>query len=91
MLAEPENRFGVSSSTVCRIIQRLGPLLAIEPVSRQADASQRLWIVDGTLVPVRDRGVGASSRNHRFSANVQVALSAVGVRGVCGAGRSGRY
>ncbi len=26
--------FGASSSTVCRVIQRLGPLLALEPVSR---------------------------------------------------------
>ncbi|MFC5245719.1 transposase family protein, partial [Streptomyces atrovirens] len=68
--------FGVSSSTVCRVIQRLGPLLAIEPVSRPADAADRLWIVDGTLVPVRDRKVGASSRNYRFSANVQVIVDA---------------
>ncbi|MFK0025063.1 transposase family protein [Streptomyces sp. NPDC090798] len=33
-------------------------------------------IVDGTLVPVRDRKVGASSRNYRFSANVQVIIDA---------------
>ncbi|MDQ0812027.1 hypothetical protein QFZ63_003741 [Streptomyces sp. B3I7] len=36
----------------------------------------RLWIVDGTLIPVRDRTVGASSRNYRFSANVQVIIDA---------------
>jgi hypothetical protein len=35
-----------------------------------------LWIVDGTLIPVRDRQVGASSRNYRFSANVQVIIDA---------------
>nr|WP_107912430.1 transposase family protein [Streptomyces chartreusis] len=64
--------FGVSSSTVCQVIQRLGPLLALEPVSRPADAADRLWIVDGTLIPVRDRRVAASSRNYRFSADVQV-------------------
>lgn len=68
--------FGVSSSTVCRVIQRLGPLLALEPVTRTADAADRLWIVDGTLVPVRDRSVGSSSRNYRFSANVQVIVDA---------------
>ena len=68
--------FGVSSATVCRVIKRLGPLLALEPVSRPADAADRLWIVDGTLVPVRDRKVGASSRNYRFSANVQVIIDA---------------
>ncbi|KUL34731.1 IS5/IS1182 family transposase [Streptomyces regalis] len=68
--------FGISSSTVCRVIQRLGPMLALEPVSRPAEAADRLWIVDGTRVPVRDRRVGASSRNYRFSANVQVIVDA---------------
>jgi hypothetical protein len=68
--------FGVSPATVCRVIQRLRPLLAIEPASRPAEAVDRLWIVDGTLIPVRDRQVGASSRNYRFSANVQVIIDA---------------
>ncbi|MFF4041344.1 transposase family protein [Streptomyces sp. NPDC001816] len=68
--------FGVSSSRVCRVIQRLGPLLAREPVSRPADAPERIWIVDGTLIPVRDRGVAASSRNYRFFVNVQVVVDA---------------
>ncbi len=68
--------FGISSSTVCRVIQRLAPLLALEPVSRPGDAVDRLWIVDGTLIPVRDRKVGSSSRNYRFSVNVQVIADA---------------
>lgn len=68
--------FGVSPATVYRVIQRLGPLLALEPARPPADAAERLWIVDGTLVPVRDRTVGASSRNYRFSANVQVIVDA---------------
>lgn len=68
--------FGVSPATVCRVIQRLGPLLALEPVSVPQDAVERLWIVDGTLIPVRDRTVGTSSRNYRFSANVQVIVDA---------------
>jgi hypothetical protein len=68
--------FGVSPATVCRVIQRLGPLLSLEPARAPADAAERLWIVDGTLVPVRDRRVGASSRNYRFSANVQVIVDA---------------
>ncbi|WP_225656252.1 transposase family protein [Streptomyces pseudogriseolus] len=68
--------FGVSPATVCRVIQRLGPLLALEPARTPADAAERLWIVDGTLVPVRDRTVGVSSRNYRFSANVQVIVDA---------------
>ncbi|MER5799063.1 transposase [Streptomyces sp. RLB3-17] len=68
--------FGVSPATVCRVIHRLRPLLALEPASRPVDAADRLWIVDGTLAPVRDRKVGASSRNYRFSANVQVIIDA---------------
>lgn len=48
----------------------------MEPVSGAADGADRLWIVDGTLVPVRDRNVGSSSRNYRFSANVQVIVDA---------------
>ncbi len=67
---------GCSPATVCRVIHRLRPLLAIEPAARPADAVDRLWIVDGTLIPVRDREVGASSRNYRFSANVQVIIDA---------------
>lgn len=35
-----------------------------------------MWIVDGTLIPVRDRGVAASFRNYRFSANLQVIADA---------------
>nr|WP_107911457.1 transposase family protein [Streptomyces chartreusis] len=68
--------FGISSATVCPVIQRLGPLLTLEPAARPADAAERLWIVDGTLIPVRDRTVAASSRNYRFSANVQVIIDA---------------
>lgn len=61
---------------MCRVIQRIGPLLAIAQAHTSPDAVERLWIVDGTLVPVRDRKVGASSRNYRFSANVQVIVDA---------------
>jgi hypothetical protein len=68
--------FGVSAATVCRVIQRLGPQLAVEPTRPPADAVERLWIVDGTLIPVRDRAVAASSKNYRFSANVQVIVDA---------------
>ncbi len=69
-------RCSVSLRRPCRVIQRLGPLLAIEPARASQDAVERLWIVDGTLVPVRDRKVGVSSRNYRFSANVQVIMDA---------------
>ncbi|MEV6699519.1 transposase family protein [Streptomyces sp. NPDC051453] len=68
--------FGVSPATICRVIQRLRPLLAIEQAVRPDEVVERLWIVDGTLIPVRDRKVGASSRNYRFSANAQVIIDA---------------
>lgn len=58
------------------MVQKLGPLLALEPAPRPRPGVERLWIVDGTLVRVRDRTVGASSRNYRFSANVQVVIGA---------------
>ncbi|WP_412539698.1 transposase family protein [Longispora sp. K20-0274] len=68
--------FGISAATVHRIVAKLGPLLAIAPVRRSPDAFDRVWIVDGTLVPVRDRELAASSKNYRFSANVQIIIDA---------------
>ncbi|MGP3954273.1 transposase family protein [Streptomyces sp. 7N604] len=68
--------FGVSPDTVCRVIQRVGPLLSLEPVHAPTGAVDRLRIVDGTLIPVRDRSVAAFSRNYRFSANGQVIVDA---------------
>ncbi len=68
--------FGVCPATVCRDIHRLRPLPALEPTPRPLADTGRLWIVDGTPAPVRDRGVGASSRNYRLSANVQVIIDA---------------
>lgn len=45
-------------------------------MKRPVAGVERLWIVDGTLIPVRDRQVGVSSRNYRFSVNVQVIIDA---------------
>ncbi len=75
-MRQPAPLFGVSPATVCRVFQRLSSPLALEPTRANADATDRLWIVDGTLVPVRDRRVGASSHIYRFSANVQVIADA---------------
>ncbi len=68
--------FGISPVTVCRVIHRLRPLLALGAAPRPVADVDWLWIVDGTLIPVRDRSVAASSRNYRFSANVQVIIDA---------------
>ncbi|MFF4922359.1 transposase [Kitasatospora sp. NPDC001261] len=65
-----------STATVRRIVRRLAPFLALEAAPRPRPGVERLWIVDGTLIPVRDRTVAASSRNYRFSANVQVVIDA---------------
>ncbi len=35
-----------------------------------------MLVVDGTLVPTRDRSVAASSKNHRYPANMQVLIKA---------------
>jgi hypothetical protein len=42
--------FGISSSTVCQVIRRLGPPPALEPLSRPAEADDRLWIVRACAV-----------------------------------------
>lgn len=53
--------FGVSKSAADRIIDHLGPMLALQP--RERFAKDAVLIVDGTLVPTRDR-VRASQRVH---------------------------
>jgi hypothetical protein len=66
--------FGVSHSAAHRVIDTLGPLLALAPVrKRRVD---QVTIVDGTLVPTRDHRLAAPSKNYRYSANLQVAIDA---------------
>jgi hypothetical protein len=66
--------FGVSHSAAHRVIDTLGPLLALAPVRRRGiDPAAG---VDGTLVPILDHRLGAPSKNYRYSANVQVAIDA---------------
>ena len=67
--------FGVSKSAADRI-DHLAPLLAISPARRPR--KDTVCIVDGTLVPTRDRNIAASrSRSCRA---VTVAVSSPGVR-----------
>jgi len=47
--------FGVSKSTADRIIDHLGPMLALQP--RKRFAKDAVLIVDGTLVPTRDHAI----------------------------------
>ncbi len=53
-----------------RIITRLGPHLAL--AKAPVPGPEEVLIVEGTLVPTQDRQVGASSKNYRNSANLQV-------------------
>jgi hypothetical protein len=55
--------FGVSHSAAHRVIDTLGPLLALAPVRRRR--VDQVTIVDGTLVPTRDHTVAARSKNYR--------------------------
>jgi hypothetical protein len=66
--------FGTSKSAADRIIDDLGPKLALRP--RKRFAPETVLIVDGTLVPTRDHAVAAKSKNYRYSTNHQVAIDA---------------
>ena len=66
--------FGVSKSAADRIIDHLGPLLALQP--RKRFRKDTVLIVDGTLVPTRDHSVAEQSKNYRYSTNHQVVIDA---------------
>lgn len=66
--------FGVSKSVADRIIDHLGPMLALQP--RKRFASDTVLIVDGTLVPTRDHTIAEKSKNYRYSTNYQVVIDA---------------
>ncbi|MER5777360.1 transposase [Streptomyces sp. NPDC002039] len=66
--------FGVSKSAADRIIDHLGPMLALQP--RKRFAKDTVLIVDGTLVPTRDHAVADQSKNYRYSTNHQVVIDA---------------
>ncbi|MFJ2838737.1 transposase [Nocardia sp. NPDC087230] len=66
--------FGVSKSAESRVIEDLGPALALRPRARFPRGA--VLIVDGTLVPTRDHKVAAQSKNYRYSTNHQVVIDA---------------
>ncbi|WP_329042200.1 transposase [Streptomyces sp. NBC_00178] len=66
--------FGVSKSAADRVIDHLGPLLALQP--RRRFAKDAVLIVDGTLVPTRDHTIAEKSKNYRYSTNHQVVIDA---------------
>jgi len=66
--------FGISKSAADRIIDQLGPLLALRP--RRRFAKDAVLIVDGTLVPTRDHTIAEQSKNYRYATNHQVVIDA---------------
>ncbi|MDT7847898.1 transposase [Streptomyces justiciae] len=66
--------FGISKSAADRIIDHMGPLLALRP--RRRFSATSVLIVDGTLVPTRDHTVAEQSKNYRYSTNHQVVIDA---------------
>lgn len=66
--------FGVSHSAAHRVIDTVGPLLALAPVRRRR--VDQIAIVDGSLIPTRDHRLAAQSKNYRYSTNLQVAIDA---------------
>ncbi|MEW1910951.1 transposase [Kitasatospora sp. NPDC085895] len=66
--------FGVSESAADRIIDHVGPLLALRP--RRRFRKDTVLIVDGTLVPTRDHTIAEKSKNYRYSTNHQVVIDA---------------
>ncbi|MFD3653244.1 transposase [Streptomyces sp. NPDC058620] len=66
--------FGVSKSAADRIIDHLGPSLALQ--QRKRFHKDTVLIVDGPLVPTRDHSVAEQSKNYRYSTNHQVVIDA---------------
>ena len=66
--------FGVSKSAADRVIDHLGPKLALPP--RRRFRRDAVLIVDGTLVPTRDHTVAEQSKNYRYSTSHQVVVDA---------------
>ena len=76
--------FGVSKSAADRIIDHLGPALALQ--QRKRFRKDTVLIVDGTLVPTRDHTIAERSKNYRYSTSHQVVIDA-GTRLVVAIGR----
>ncbi|MFI9004653.1 transposase [Streptomyces sp. NPDC053541] len=66
--------FGVPKSAADRIIDHLGPLLALQ--QRRRFRKDTVLIVDGTLVPTRDHSIAEQSKNYRYSTNHQIVIDA---------------
>jgi hypothetical protein len=59
--------FGISKSAADRVVGHVAPLLALQQRNRFGKGT--VLIVDGTLIPTRDRAIAAQSKNYRYSTN----------------------
>jgi hypothetical protein len=66
--------FALSKSAVHRIVAATVPRLAGLAHSHRIRDHRETWIVDGTLVPTRDHGWAAKSKNYRWSCNAQILI-----------------
>jgi hypothetical protein len=73
-LRQPGPLSGVSKSAADRIIDHLGPALALQ--QRKRFRKDTVLIMDGTLVPTHDHTIAEQSRNYRYSTNHQVVIDA---------------
>ena len=67
--------FGISKSAANRVVEQVAPLLVL-PEGSVPPSPDTVVIVDGTLIPTYDRSVSASSKNYRYSVNMQVVIDA---------------
>jgi Helix-turn-helix of DDE superfamily endonuclease len=66
--------FGVSKSAADRIINHLGPSLALQ--QRKRFRKDTVLIVDDTLVPARGHVIAEQAKNYRYSTSHQVVIDA---------------
>lgn len=64
----------MSKSTADRVIDHLGPKLAL--TQRRRFHKDAVLVVAGTLVPTRDHSMAEQSKNYRYSTNHQVVVDA---------------
>ncbi len=65
--------FGMSKSAADRVIDRLGPSLALQ--QRKRFGKDIVLLGDGTLAPTRDHSIVEQSKNCRYSINYQVVVA----------------
>ena len=66
--------FAITKSAAHRIVQAMIPLLAGLARDTRLHDRRESWVVDGTLIPMRDHRRAARSKNYWWSCNAQVLI-----------------